>query len=104
MKKIIGGRKYDTETATEMAKWDNEAYGSFRFWEIELYRKKTGEYFLTGFGGGVDLPINSWSDMERGEKLGDWLIVPITEAEAKQWTERHCDGDTYEEIFGEVEE
>ena len=36
MKKTIAGKRYDTETATKMAKWKEEI----------LYRKNTGEFFL----------------------------------------------------------
>ena len=31
-------------------------------------------------------------------------IIPLTEAEAKNWVERYGDVDTYIELFGEVEE
>lgn len=34
--------------------------------------------------------------------IGD--IVPITEADAKAWVEQHCDGDTYVDIIGSVDE
>ena len=52
MKQIINGKKYDTDTAKEIAHYC--APGSvqdFSYFEETLYRKKTGEYFLYGKGG-----------------------------------------------------
>lgn len=102
MKKIINGKKYDTETATKKA----SAYAScsmsdFGYWEEELYQKRTGEFFLYGHGGpaskySVTVGQNEWSG---GEKL-----IPLSMEAAQKWAEKHLDGDEYEEIFGEVEE
>ena len=39
---------------------------------------------------------NSWTG---GEK-----IIPLTIKEAKRWSEKHLNADTYIELFGEVEE
>lgn len=102
MKKIINGKKYDTETAKCLA----TAYSSlsptdFGYWSERLYLKKTGEYFLHGEGGpmskyGVKCGTNSWGWGSR--------IIPYTEGEAMAWAEEHLDGDEFEQIFGEVEE
>ena len=52
MKKIINGKKYDTDTAQELASWDNGGgWRDFHHCEETLYRKKTGEFFLFGEGG-----------------------------------------------------
>ena len=49
MKKIINNKMYNTETATEVASYDNGCYLSdFRHFREELYRKRTGEFFLYG--------------------------------------------------------
>lgn len=102
MKKIIKGRKYDTETAKELATWSN-GYGvsDFKYCIETLYIKKTGEYFLYGEGGAMSkysesCGQNCWCG---GEK-----IIPLTVDKAKSWAERNIDADEYEEIFGEVEE
>lgn len=101
MKKIINGKKYNTETA-ECLGSDSHLYrGDLDFWNKELYRKKTGEFFIYGEGGprseyGREVGQNSWSGGED--------ITPLTEDEAKKWAERHLDVDEYEAIFGEVEE
>lgn len=102
MKKIINGKKYDTDTAKEMSTYcSNHPRNDFGFYEETLYRKKTGEYFLYGSGNAaskysVSCGDNSWSGGER--------IIPFTEQEAKTWAEHYCDADEYETIFGEVEE
>lgn len=100
MKKIINGKKYDTDTAKCMLIWGNSKTGFSHVYE-ELYRKKTGEFFLYGEGGPMtsyakSCGDNSWS--------GGSDIIPFTEKDARDWTERHGDADDYERIFGEVEE
>lgn len=51
MKKIINGKKYDTETAREVACKAWGYYGDLNFVFETLYKKKTGEFFLYGEGG-----------------------------------------------------
>ncbi|MDD6445059.1 MAG: hypothetical protein PUF81_04360 [Lachnospiraceae bacterium] len=101
MKKIINGKKYDTETAECMGSWEN-GYGHNDFKSVEesLYRKKTGEFFLYGEGGAMSIYAESYGDTTCGGEK----IIPLTEDEAKEWAENHLDGDTYEDIFGPVEE
>lgn len=100
MNKIINGRRYDTEKAKKVAEaYSKLARNDFGYWEEELYRKRTGEFFLYGWGGpssrySVSAGLNSWSG---GEK-----IIPLTIEEAQEWAEKHLDGDEYEEIFGEI--
>lgn len=102
MKKIINGKKYDTDTATEVGYWSNGfGYRDFSWMEETLYRKKTGEFFLHGEGGPMtgyaeQCGGNGWCSGER--------IIPMTEEKAKEWAERRMDVDEYEALFGEVEE
>lgn len=102
MKKIIGGKVYDTETAKEMGTYAN--YGSWRdFNHIEetLYKKKTGEFFLYGEGG----PATRYAEPEgQNSWSGGSRIMPMTYDEAREWAEKHLDADEYEEIFGTIEE
>ena len=102
MKKIINGKKYDTETATLVAEWDNGRYGrDLDRCSEELYRKKTGEYFLYGAGGPMSRYARSCGQNEwrSGEQ-----IIPLSYEAAQKWAEEHLDGDKYEEIFGAVPE
>lgn len=102
MKKIIRGRRYDTETAKEIGSDSyNGSSRDFQWWSETLYRKSTGEFFLHGEGGPASRyrelsGQNSWSG---GEK-----IIPLSPEEARQWAEDHLDTETYEEAFGIPEE
>lgn len=100
MKKIINGKKYNTQTAEYMGGYEANL-GQFEYVSEDLYRKRTGEFFLYGEGGPASkyaeaIDMNSWS--------GGSEITPLTEVEAKRWAEAHLDADEYEEIFGEVGE
>lgn len=101
MKKIINGKRYDTETAEFIGRWENMYNSAELQYECEkLYRKKTGEFFIYGAGGpassyAVRTGIHNWS--------GSSKITPITEGEAKKWVEKNLDGDDYEKYF-ELEE
>ncbi len=101
MKKIIDGKRYDTDTAKEMGSDSFSNRRDFHYWMETLYRKNTGEFFLHGEGGpmsryAVTTGQNEWSG---GEK-----IIPLTIESAKSWAEEHLDADQYEKIFGVVTE
>lgn len=102
MKKIIGGKVYDTETAKEMGSYSNGGtWRDFNHIEETLYKKKTGEFFLFGEGGpntryAERVSVNTWS--------GGSCIMPLQYEEAQKWAEEHLDADKYEEIFGAIEE
>lgn len=102
MKKIIDGKKYDTETAKEVGFFENE-YNSndFNFVKETLYLKRTGEFFLYGEGGANSkyarqCGSNSWT---YGSEF-----IPLDFQSAKLWSEDYLDVDTFEEYFGEVVE
>ena len=100
MKKIIEGRKYDTDTAEEIATAKHGYKNEFSYYEETLYCKRTGEYFLYGYGHGDS------KYAERG--FGGWGpgegIMPMTYEQARQWAERNLEADEYEREFGEVPE
>lgn len=101
MKKIIKGRKYDTETAKEIACWSNGYLCSdFNHCKETLYLKKTGEYFLYGEGGA----LTQYSRSVFGGSIGGSRIIPLTEEDVKEWAMEHLECDEYEALFGEVEE
>jgi hypothetical protein len=102
MKKIINGKKYDTETATAVGEWDNGCYGrDFQRCSETLYRKRTGEFFLYGEGD----PMSKYAvSCGNNEWCGGEQITPLTYSAAQQWAETHLGGDEYESIFGEVSE
>lgn len=100
MKKIINGKKYDTDTAKKLASGGYGWYSDLDYIEETLYKKRTGEFFLFGKGG----PASKYSEYNGNGHIASWDIIPLTESEAKQWTEKNCNSDEYEEIFGEVAE
>ena len=101
MYKIIGGKRYDTKTAVEVASYQFSYPTDFSWYKETLHRKNTGEFFLYGEGGAsskykVNNGENRWAS---GEK-----ITPFSLKEAMKWTEEHLESEKYEEIFGEVNE
>ena len=101
MKKIINGKKYNTETATLIAKYWNGLSGSdFRNLTEELYIKKTGEYFLHGKGGAM----TKYSESDGNCTRGSSDIIPLNGGEAFDWGSKYMGVDDFEAHFGEVEE
>jgi len=98
MKKIINGKIYNTETATMVGRYDNElGWNDIFHVDEELFRKRTGEYFIHGIGGpatkySVSTGNNSWAG---GEK-----IIPIDYSSAVEWAEEHIPTEEFEKEFG----
>lgn len=101
MKKIIRGKKYDTDTAELVGEYQYSNPRDFHYLYEELYRKRTGEFFLYGTGG----PMSKYSEsVGQNEWSGSEAITPLDLNDAKDWVEEHCDADKYEELFGVVED
>lgn len=102
MKKVINGKLYNTETAKSLGKgYSTAPRNDFSFWQEELFRTKSGAYFIYGEGGpassySVSTGSNSWSG---GEK-----ILPLSPEDARDWAEELLDSKEYAEIFGEPDE
>ena len=92
MKKIINNKVYDTEKAAKVGE-DSENYPSdFSYVEEVLYRKRTGEYFLYGYGPAASrsaerVGSSGWGSGER--------IMPLSYEQARQWAEDHMEADDY---------
>ncbi|MCD8324502.1 MAG: hypothetical protein LUC32_06090 [Clostridiales bacterium] len=103
MKKIINGKKYDTETAERIGVYQSrENRHDFNCIVETLYRKRTtGEFFLYGEGG----PQTKYAKLvDQNWWSGSAEIIPFNDDKARAWAEKYLDGDRYEEIFGEVDE
>ena len=101
MKKIINGKRYNTDTATLIGSTGHGYPGDLEYWTEELYRKKTGEFFLYGEGG----PMSKYSRrIGENEWSGGEEIRPLSLKEAQEWAEEYLDGDEYEKVFGAIEE
>lgn len=102
MKKIINGKKYDTDTAEFIGQYYTSDIGKsdFNYFEESLYMKKTCEFFLSGEGHGFTKYAG-----RHGNSYG-WgsSIFPLTISEAKQWIEKHLSVEKYESLFGDVAE
>jgi len=102
MKKVINGKVYNTETATQIANWDNGIYGSdFHACEETLYVTSKGAYFVHGDGG----PATRWArPVGSNGRCGGSGIEVLSQREALQWCENHAvDADVISEHFS-VEE
>lgn len=85
MQAIIEGRRYNTDTAEEIASTgSNYGRGDFRSFEETLYRTKKGNWFLAGEGG----PMTHYSRQVGDSTTGGRRIIPMTPSEAKDWLER----------------
>ena len=101
MKKIIGGRKYDTDTARVVGGASHGYPTDFGYWSEELYLKRTGEFFVYGEGG----PMSKYAHrIGQNEWSGGEELFPLSLAEAKEWGEKYLDAEEYEQIFGRCEE
>ena len=102
MKRIVYGKRYDTETATEVAStsWGNR--GDFEHFEESLYRTPRGNWFAAGWGG----PRSRYAEqVEQNTWSGGQGLRPLTEPEAKEWLEEHGKTEELEQHFGtEVED
>ena len=101
MKKVIQGVLCDTSTAKYIGSASYLGDRDFAHWSEELYRTKSGRYFLYGEGGpasryAVTTGQNEWSS---GEK-----IQLLSRETAMKWAEEYLDGDEYIKAFGEPEE
>lgn len=102
MKKIINGKVYDTATSELVAEWDNgKRADNLNVVCEDLYRKRTGEYFLDGYGG----PMTKYA-VHIGDTnySGGESIIPLSINAAMRWAEEHLSAEEYEKIFGEIQE
>lgn len=102
MKKIINGKRYNTDTAKLIGTYEPDTFGpsDFGWFCEEIYRKTTGEYFIYGWGNAASrYAENVYGSWGSGE-----AITPLTYDEAREWIEKHLDADTYENEFGPAPE
>lgn len=102
MKKIINGKLYNTESAKKIASYQsNFSKNDFHYFEEDLYKKRSGEFFIFGKG-------NAASPYHERATGGGWdegeRIIPLKYEEAKRWAEEYLEADEYCSIFGEPDE
>lgn len=99
MKAIINGKRYDTETATEICDVSPDGFyrGDFRYEETSLYRTKRGNWFLAGAGG----PMSRWArPIGLNGHSGGNGVQALDPDEARALLERHHETDAIEKYFG----
>jgi hypothetical protein len=98
MKKVIDGKRYNTETATFVCDCSPRGFyrGDFRYEDTGLYRTKRGNWFLSGEGG----PMSRWS---RSAGLNSWTggsgIMPLDSDETRAMLEQHGNSEDVEKYF-----
>ena len=101
MKKVMHGKLYDTDTARECGVFTNSARSQFDFYKETLYEKKTGEFFLHGFGHAASRYAENIDGNARGP--GE-MILPMSFDQAQVWAEEHLSADEYQHMFGDIQE
>ena len=96
MKKVIKGKRYDTDAAKSIGSWEENLPNDLFYTSETLYRKKTGEFFLHCCGGGK---TRFARPVEGGGWTGGEEIIPLSEESAKEWAEENLDADEYESAF-----
>lgn len=99
MKKIIGGKVYDTKTADYIGSyWNGYDMRDFRYEELALYKTQKGNFFVAGESG----PLGCFAkSMGSGSTGGEGLFA-LTREEALEWAERYLDPETCEEYFSDL--
>lgn len=88
-KKVIDGRRYDTDTAREVGK--STCIDEAHRWIDTLYRKNTGEYFLHRWIG-------------NGEQVFEEWLIPMKTNEAKDWAKENLTADECNRILESSED
>lgn len=96
MKQIINHKRYDTETAREIAFWQFGNRGDFSFEMETLYLTGNGNFFLHCEGGANSSYSVSVGMSARGP--GQTIKV-MTDDEVYDWLEEHGKVEAIEEIF-----
>ena len=100
MKRIIDGKRYNTETATQIATWTNgHNYGDFYYCKEVLYRTAKGAFFLHGESGAVGK--YSRSAGQNCSRPGQ-AITALSDSDARAWLEEHGKTAAIEEYFADA--
>lgn len=97
MRKIIDGKSYDTDKAELIGEYESEfGMSDFKWFREELYRKRTGEYFIYGEG----YAQSKYAKQAYGMWRAGEAITPMSYDGARKWAEEHLGADEYEREFG----
>ena len=98
-KRIIDGKRYDTDTAQEVLGVGSRPGTSrtdFGYWEATLYRTPRGRWFLDGTGGGMSMFAEAVGGGGSTDGSG---IIPIPYWEAQRYLEADGNIEALEKWF-----
>jgi len=99
MKQVIDGKLYNTETATKIGSyWNGLSTSDFRRVSEELYRTKSGNYFLAGTGG----PLTPYAESNGESSWGSSRIIPLSKEEAFEWAQQRLSTDEVLKVFPDM--
>lgn len=101
MKKVINGKVYDTNTATQIAYWESGSKTSPSWYEETLFRKRNGEMFL--FGRGYATSPYAQRNPDGNLSVGS-AIRPISWEDAQLWAKDKLDDVDFDKLFGEEDD
>lgn len=102
MKKVIEGKRYDTETADEIGLHSYLNSGDFHCWYETLYRTQKGTWFIVGGGGALSRYGASGGGSGWGTNNN---FRVLTRKEAMEWLEEYGKTKAIEKYFGkEIED
>jgi len=100
MRKVVNGKRYDTETAALVAADSYSQCGDLEYWSEEIYQTKKGNWFLYGEGNAMSPYARATG---QNEVSGGSTIVPFSPKDALAWLEAHTeDSGIYECYFTDV--
>ena len=100
MKKIIGSKLYDTETAKCVGDYAFLTPKDSHYFTESLYRKETGEFFLYGKGKAM----SKYGNVDNEHWAAGENIFPCLISEAKEWVLQHLSAEVYIGEFGRISE
>jgi len=94
--RVIAGKRYNTNTATEICFYDNGLNGSdFHFERSGLYVTKSGTFFIAGEGGAC----SRWSSRDGNNYCNGKGVIVVSEGEALAFAEKHAESDVISQFF-----
>ena len=98
MRKVIDGKRYDTETAEQVCDVSGPHScdrGNFRWDDTYLYRTPRGRWFLAGRGG----PMSRWASYNCNTYGSGSGLNAIDADEAREFVERYGTVEDSEKYF-----
>ena len=98
MIRIVNGKRYNTETATELCNISSNGYSrsDFNYDNTDLYVTKSGNFFIAGHGGARSRWAQSYG--QNGSQGGEGLR-PLNKDDARNLLEQYGTAEQVEQHF-----